>query len=49
MALSAELLCSAGEYQVTTTRIPAAAPVTGGFAASDAETADDVAFWVLVP
>jgi hypothetical protein len=49
MAAASELVCAADEYQVTTHRIPPAAPVSAGFANTRAESADDVAFWVLVP
>jgi hypothetical protein len=44
------LACPSSQYRVVTTRIPAAAPVTGGVVANtSAAPADDVGFWLLVP
>jgi hypothetical protein len=40
--------CPAIEYRVVTTRIPAAASVSGGVANTASVPADDVGFWLLV-
>jgi hypothetical protein len=49
MADATNTLCGASEFEVSTERIPTQAPVTGANAQVAAQSANDVAFWLLVP
>ena len=49
MADATNTVCGASEFEVSTERIPTQAPVTGANAQVAAQSANDVAFWLLVP